>query len=101
VLAVVRGRAEWFDASDGDAPAHALPACPSPRGETAFVGRARVGGALVPGRVLKSEGGCSISFRGKEKLFREYEVLSIILFLPYIDAPEGMPTAVLNRDRSP
>lgn len=77
-LVIGRGRAEWVSARDGDVPAQAFPICETIHGETAYSARARVGGHLVLGRLIPSEGACVGILDGKVVAAKDYEVLCIM-----------------------
>ncbi|XP_075969631.1 uncharacterized protein LOC142972412 [Anticarsia gemmatalis] len=64
----------WVPASGSNIPPNALPGG-TDKGETYYIGRARVQGALTCGKVHPSHAVCYVSFDGKEHHFSDYEIL--------------------------
>jgi hypothetical protein len=65
---------KWVRARDGQVPQNAVSGGHD-EGQTLYVGRARKGGDLVPGKVHPSHGCCYIPYGGEEHCMKEYEVL--------------------------
>ncbi|KAK7868155.1 hypothetical protein R5R35_003030 [Gryllus longicercus] len=78
VLHLLRGRAEWIEASDGDIPAQAFPVGITSSGRQAFAARASVQGVVTPGRIVEGDNCCYVPYGHKEWAFENYEVLAIL-----------------------
>ncbi|XP_026318597.1 uncharacterized protein LOC113229269 [Hyposmocoma kahamanoa] len=69
----------WLPASNGQAPAGAIPGGNTHTGETLYIGRAKHLRSLTPGKVHPSHGCMYMSFGGKEVRHTQYEVLCNII----------------------
>ncbi|KAJ2947657.1 hypothetical protein O0L34_g17460 [Tuta absoluta] len=68
----------WVECRDGAVPPKAVPGGHTSAGETLYVGRAKQGGSLTPGKVHPSHKAMYISFAGKEHAHKVYEVLCTV-----------------------
>lgn len=66
---------QWLPGSDGSVPPNALVGGKDIDGEPLYIGRARYGGGLLPGKMKPKHRGCYVGHGGKEHLIKHYEVL--------------------------
>lgn len=66
----------WQPGSEGHLPPNALIGGKDVDGESLYIGRARYGGGLIPGKFKPRHKGCYVGHGGKEHLVKHYEVLS-------------------------
>ncbi|KAK7868154.1 hypothetical protein R5R35_003029 [Gryllus longicercus] len=78
VLHLLRGRAEWIEASDGDIPAQAFPVGITSSGRKVFVASITRRGITAVGRVVEGDSCSYIPYRYEERTFKNYAVLAVL-----------------------
>lgn len=65
----------WVETSNGHVPAEAVSSGTQSNGEPLYIGRAKVGGSLMTGKIHPSHGCIYVPFDGSEHSIKHYEAL--------------------------
>ena len=68
----------WLDAKDGKVPLRAVIGGTDSSGEKIYIGRGKMEGALLPGKIVPSHKCCYVSWNGVEHALSKYQVGTLL-----------------------